>query len=501
MCRGSKFVTYYTEASLLFACLIVPLSGCGGSSASKSVTRVPGNTMVTVLATSTANDQLSQFDLSFNSISLTDESGNTASLLPAPEHAEFIHRNGSPEPLFTTTIPENTYVSAIAQIGPERIACMGTLLDGRNRSSIVDYGYTPDERVKIVIPQPLKISGSNMRLMFDLKVSQSATWSPSSCPTASTYSLTPTLELTSISSTQDVKMAGMTGLVSSVDPITESLVVTSGESAADGLDNNGAAKTWQAPKWTISLGKGTAYQGVSGLSSVQAGMPVSFDGVLQNDGSVIATRLQVADTETSKLSVFRGPLARVFNDQPVIMALGTEQYGDFRESATGGIFLGVVSFSYDNASFQISGGSAQFQQLPFVPTFDQLSMVAGQSISISWHDDDAQLASVYLPAATVTLVPQTIDGTVLSTSQEGSLKKYVVALAGYDLFPQLATEAFQTSPLNDPGTVVVYVGGNTANNTLQPITVGNLVRFTGLVFNDAGTLRMACSAVNAGVPE
>jgi hypothetical protein len=37
-------------------------------------------------------------------------------------------------------------------------------------------------------------------------------------------------------------------------------------------------------------------------------------------------------------------------------------------------------------------------------------------------------------------------------------------------------------------------------NTSTP-AVGTVLRFTGLVFNDNGTLRMDCSQVNDGVPE
>ena len=42
--------------------------------------KLSGNTSVTVVMTSTANDQLAEFDLGFQSITLTSQSGKTVTL-------------------------------------------------------------------------------------------------------------------------------------------------------------------------------------------------------------------------------------------------------------------------------------------------------------------------------------------------------------------------------------------------------------------------------------
>jgi hypothetical protein len=68
------------------------------------------------MLTSTANDQLAEFDIDFTGITLTSQSGKTVSLLAsAPvssRAAEFIHINGTAEPLATATIPQDVYTSA-----------------------------------------------------------------------------------------------------------------------------------------------------------------------------------------------------------------------------------------------------------------------------------------------------------------------------------------------------------------------------------------------------
>ncbi|MGA9070899.1 MAG: hypothetical protein WB424_11630, partial [Terracidiphilus sp.] len=80
-------------------------TGCGGSPSSS----MPGNTVVTVLATSTANDQLAQFLVTLQSLTLTSQSGKTVTVFSTPQSLEFKHLNGTVEPLTTATIPQDVY--------------------------------------------------------------------------------------------------------------------------------------------------------------------------------------------------------------------------------------------------------------------------------------------------------------------------------------------------------------------------------------------------------
>jgi hypothetical protein len=105
----------------------------------------------------------------------------------------------------------------------------------------------------------------------------------------------------------------------------------------------------------------------------------------------------------------------------------------------------------------------------------------------------------YTPLSTVTLKPQVINGTISGTSSDGAFTIYTVELADYDLFPVLATQPGQTTVLNSPGEVRVYVDNDTVELNTQQLVVGNTLRFYGLVFNDNGTLRMDCAQINDGV--
>ena len=97
-------------------------------------------------------------------------------------------------------------------------------------------------------------------------------------------------------------------------------------------------------------------------------------------------------------------------------------------------------------------------------------------------------------------ISQTIDASIESSSTSANFIVYEVSLANYDLFPQLAVQQGQTTLLNNPSQVEVYVDTNTQKLNTQALSPGNTLRFYGLVFNDNGTLRMDCAQVSDGVP-
>lgn len=99
----------------------------------------------------------------------------------------------------------------------------------------------------------------------------------------------------------------------------------------------------------------------------------------------------------------------------------------------------------------------------------------------------------------MTLMPQTINGTVAAATQSGNFTDYTVTLASSDLFPMLAIQPDQTIVENNPSQVEVYVGSNTQLLNTMGLASGSTLRFYGLVFDDNGTLRMDCAQVNDGV--
>jgi hypothetical protein len=139
--------------------------------------------------------------------------------------------------------------------------------------------------------------------------------------------------------------------------------------------------------------------------------------------------------------------------------------------------------------------------LPFQASFNAGNMVAGQNVYVTSHAVTVSPNPIYVPGATITLIPQTINGTVSSVSNDGGFATYTVTLAAYDLIPTLAVQPGQTTLLLSPTQVVIYVDSNTQQLNTMPLAVGSVLRFNGLLFNDNGTLRMDCGQINDGVTE
>jgi len=218
-----------------------------------------------------------------------------------------------------------------------------------------------------------------------------------------------------------------------------------------------------------------------------------MDAAIQADGTLRATCVAVYDTTPSNLSFSIGPQAYVTASVPLMNPLAVEGQGPDYIGSSGG----ETEYNFGSAVFQISGQMANVGTLPFTASFNAANMVPDQSIFVTTH---STINSQPWQAATITLLPQTINGMVSAVSSSGSFTTYTIELAAYDLFPDLAVLPGQATLLTNPNTVV-YVDSNTQMLNTSPLAVGSLLRFNGLVFNDGGTLRMNCAQIDDGVAE
>jgi hypothetical protein len=447
---------------------------------------------VTVLLSSAANDQVSNFDLSIQSLTLTDQTGKTIPVVNAPSPAEFVHLNGNIEPLTTVSIPQGVYSSATVTLGGAEFVCIaqdpiGSLLF--SHYSVVNQGPV------VNLASPITITGSSMVLSLNLLVSDSAILP--SCyaqPIFSGYSMSPTFSLTPLAASPSPTnpanglVTGLEAMIASVGTTGSSLMLTI------------PAFSFATRTALASANGSTVFQGVSGLSGLASGMFVNVDGALQSDGTLLATRIEVENP--SALNISTGPIISVDSVVPALTQYGRTQLGSLLidwVDGQPGQYDESPYFDFSNTTFQITGQFTNLQSLPFAPSFNAANMVAGQNVDVT--SGVLTLGGpTYTPANTITLIPQTINATVQSVSTSGGFTLYTVSLASYDLFPQLAVQQGQITVLDNPGEVQVYVDSHTQTLNTQPLAVGSTLRFYGLVFNDNGTLRMDCGQVSDGVP-
>ena len=456
-------------------------SGMGGNSQPPGLT---GNTVVSLLLSSSSNNHLSQFRINFSSISLTSKSGKTVTLLAAPQNPEFIHLNGNTEPLVTATIPQDVYVSATANIQGSSAVCIDLNSTGGLQTNSGGSGPLSANSVTINLPSTITISGSHMGLSLNLQITPSISFPSCDTLVQGPTTVTPTFTLTPLTFAAQPANSGnglendLEGVVGTINATARGFQVI----AADGLS------------WMLNTSGATVFQGVSDFSGLASGLPVSLDATIQFDGSLLATRVAVQDTNAANLTTVSGPLLQIASNQPTFAAFGTLQQGVL-------LFSGSSYYSFGSATFAISGRLTNLQTLPFAATFTGVNIVPGQNILLSTHATSLSGGPTYIPAATVTLLPQTLDGTVTAVSNDGSFATYTITLAPYQLFTDLAVQAGQTSLLQNPNTVVVYVDSSVQMLNLTPLAVGNTLRFYGLVFNDNGTLKMDCAQFADGVTQ
>jgi hypothetical protein len=473
---------------LIATAVVVVSSGCGGGSGSPPPPKFSGNTNVTIALSGLSNDELVAFEVEIQNLTLTNQSGTVVSLVTSTQPAEFIHLNGQIEPLLTVSVPQGIYTSATATIGNATFTCLSLTPQGGVDTSTFAYGQTPMASVTVNLPAPITIQGDSMPLSLEMLASpQSAAFASCYFNGITPYAITPTFNLTPAtfssqpSSAANGKANGVDGEVASVNTAANSFVITYPET--------------ESPRTVaVSTGAATVYQGINNFAALTVGTFVDLDGAIQSDGSIMASRIAVEDPTAT--SVLTGPLVFVCESEACLTVYGREEQGFFYNDE----FLGGGQyFNFINTAFQISGQLPNLNTLPFTPEFDASTMVAGQNVYLSTNATTASGGFPYVPISRLTLIPQTIDGTVSGTSTAGSFTVYTVTLASYDLFPTFAVQAGQNTLLTNPGQVEVYVDSSTQMLNTQTLAVNGLFRFYGMVFNDHGTLRMDCAQVNDGV--
>lgn len=473
-------------ATAILALLPLFAIGCGGGGGTG--TTLTGNTTIDVLASSTANDQLVQYPLTLNSLTLTSQSGKTATLFSAPVSAEFIHLNGNIEPLATATVPQDIYTSATAAYGGTAPVCVGLISPSGGiliNGALMGPG-TPT--VTVNLPAPIKVTGTAMGLVLNLQVSQSVPFSGScvqglSVPVSPVFNLTPLAISAQPTNSFNGKALGLQGAITSIDATGIGFAVSAPAGSWDG----------NSPAWQVNTNGSTVFQGISSVSGLSMGMPVDMDIALQADGSLMATRVAVYDTDAMNLSLSVGPVISSSPSQSTVDGFTAQTVGGLRQMTN--------RFSYGNATYQISSQFANLQNLPFVATFSAANTVAGQNILTTSNAPGLDGYPPFpLPLASMILMPQTINGTVRAISASGGFTTYTVTLAPYDLFAELAGQPGLPA-LTNSNTVVVYADSNTQMLNSGSIAAGGVFRFYGLVFDNNGTLSMDSAEIYDGVAE
>jgi len=455
------------------------LVGCGGGSGTTSnliSSSVPGTATQTVITDAPA-DQVLALALKVDSISLTDTAGlSTGNLLKNPVPIEVSHLDAVQEPLLPPlNIPQDTYASAVITVEAPIVVFADSTAKQVYKVNATLAGSTDT----VTLSPTITVSATSAPIVFDLLVGQSVAISGTG--SSATVTVTPTFNVTQLTlptgttpptNQNQGKVSGVVGAV--VSTTTSSLTIT---------DPKGQ-------QLTMATNTNTQLVGFTSLSTLTAGELVSADIAQQKDGSFLALRIQlmpnVANLLIGPVTAVTGSPATSFTElvrQPVgATATSTATATTYTVTVNGTTTFNLAP----QATAQpvtVSGLG-----LPFTPTFTAATLFAGQNVAVGTTaiDTTADTAT----AGSVTLAPQTVEGTVSAVSAGAGYTAVTVTLPTQSA---LATLTGKTS-------VVVYLAPvsftQMMNATALPPIVGVTMRFNGLLFNNGGTLSLVALGCN-----
>jgi hypothetical protein len=444
--------SFILTAGLIAGCSSSPASSSNGTGNAPAVS-------VPVLITDAPGDQLLAFSLTINSIVLNGSKGS-ATVLSTPTTIEICHLNGIQAPLVTANIAQDTYTSAVITFSSPEI----TYINSAGTAITVSPTLT-NTSFTFTFPTPFTVSNSNTSLLFDLIASQSVNI------VGTTVTVNPTFKVMPVPAASAVPPPGENG--------------TGMQQMATVVSVSGTSLTLEpgsGPNFTVTTNSSTVLQGFSALSALTAGELVQVDFIVQTGGVYLATRIQLAPPPNGGgvPNLLGGPVLSVSSGgfkMALMQGLGP--------AASAAATTSIVTVTTNSSTvFAIAPQFVSLSALPFTPTFTAANLSPGQTVGI--------VASVVsatpnwsATATNVTLMPQTLGGTVTAISTVGGWTAYTLSLP--------SGSAFAT--LSGASTVVtVYTSAATApppptavGGTAPPaIAVNSVVRFNGLVFSTGG---------------
>jgi len=444
----------------LFAALL--LAGCGSNSSMMT------NRTATAMRTAVVNvgddpsDSVLAFEVTINSILLTDSMGHQTSVLAAPTRIEVTRLAGTFAALAQVTLPPGSFTGAVITISKPEITFVNPV------GAVVEISpVLASTTVNVAFSPALVVGSTAAAFNFDFDVAQSVTFDAAGVP-----SIHPVI---------------------TVVPATASAAVGLHPENGDVDDLKGVVSATTANSFTITVHDGTQsvtftvdsmtqFSGIGSLADLKAGMQVEVAAAAQADGSLLAKKVEVEmeleGDEANGANLEGLVTATTGNPATQISVL----VRDIESSMPGAPALGstVNLLVTSNTKFAVNTMDFGVPSLPFTPKFDATTITKGQNVEV-----EADLASSTPTAAKIKLARQALHGTATGITTSGSVTTFTLTLP--------ADSAFLA--LTGATTVTVYETSETELKGLTSVSEGTSVRVRGLLFFDGTTFRLVAKAI------
>jgi Domain of unknown function (DUF5666) len=449
-----KSVPFAASAGLIAIALIV--AGCSMFTAGTGTTVTNSvKAPVPFSITDAPSDQVIATSLTLNTVVLKDATGATASLLTKPLTFEATHLDAVQEPLFTPSVPEDTYVSVTLTYSNPQVA----YIDSMTKQLVQTTATLANTSQTITFPTPITVSKKSTALLIDYLVADSVTISGSSVTVSPDFKVAEVHIRSHPGNGTEGLQCGTKGTVTALGTNNFTLTNTEGTSLVIDVDAN------------------TKYEGLSGFSALTVGTLVEVDTETQTDGSLLASRVEEEEQAEAARTLLVGPITSVTGSpatsftQIVRQAIGSTSTSLVQTDTI--TITSATKFRLPGRFDDLDDGSS-----PFADAFSAATLFPGQNVAVATESVSNNTAT----AVSIRLAPQTVGGTIASitTPQDGGRTVYSLTLdpAGW-----LAILTGQT-------TVAVYTNGHLQEINKTALAVGDTARFNGFLFKVNGVLTL-----------
>jgi hypothetical protein len=456
------------------------LAACGGGGGGGTSPTAPNSpaAAVPVTATSTVQinlgddpaDRLMAVNVTVDSVALHGADGRNVTVLSSPRPMELMHLMGTVAPLAVAKVPHGTYTGATMTFGGATVMHMDPATGQAMQRQV-----TGPMTSHVTFSAPLVVGTALMVVNFDMNM-----WASVGIDSAGNVSMSPALSahhIAAVAGSQHPEQGGVHGLVGVVGGTGTNSFTLSMMQGLSGIP--------------LTTHAGTHYEGTGGQHMMSAGQIVSVDASLQSDGTWIANHVQSHLASGGAMS--SGVVATVTGAPPTQLVLVMHDgAGDGMATSS---LAGTTTVSIGDATtFTIDGTNVDLANLPFMPRFDRATVAAGQRIealsTAQWSHGGGMHGMTgggTLTATSVRLAQQGLRGTVSGYTPSGAEATFVLMVPPDAAFARLTGKT----------SVMVYQRAATLRTGAANVTNGSVVQVRGLLFNDAGMLRLVTSRIHS----
>jgi hypothetical protein len=458
-----------SAACILLATFPFLQMGCGGSSSSQSSTQQPNTTALQVNLGDAPSDRLVAVSITIGSMTLTNESGGTVSVVASSTPVEMMRLMGTVDPISLMNVAQGTYTGGTMGISSATVMYMDP-----STMQLVQKSVSGPMNVTINFSPSLTVGTSPMVLNLDMNMATSV-----SIDQSGNVTMTPTMTATMNpgGSSQDPEHGGMEHMTGSVMSISGSSFTMSMMQSSQNV--------------TVGTGSSTQFEGMSGMGGMSNGMIVMVDAIMQSDGTFMAQRVQSVMSMSG--GSMAGGLVMGTTGNPVIeLALAMQ---DGAGSGMMGSYLaGTTTVDVSaSATFNIDTDNVDMSNLPFTPVFDGTTIFKGQCVRavstggmMSGGGMGGMMGGGTISASEIDLEVQGLSGIVSGYS--GSVP------TGFTLTLP-SDSAFTT--LTGSNTITVFQQAGTELWGLTSLPNGSTVHVRGLLFFNAGVYKLVAGRIMA----